>query len=181
MRKGPPFRFRSAVHAVSARDYLVQNGVPAQVVGGNSDAAMFQGRNGGPYEVMLLARADAKLATYLLEQWSQEPVEMEGDLDDHAAPDLSLLDPSMAPSCPNCSAGLPLDALLAACPKCSSPVDVAALIVSEHGPEALDVCYEDSISTDELLAMQVQIPACAACGGPVNETGACGWCGRRSK
>jgi hypothetical protein len=176
--KGPPFRFRSAVHAVAARDYLVQNGVPAQVVGGNTDASIFSVRNSGAYEVVLASNADAKLATFLLDQWSQEPVEMEGDLDDHATPNLGALDPAMAPPCPNCSALLPLDASLPACPNCGEPVDVAALIVDVHGPEALDACYESSMSSDELMQMGA---SCSACGGPVNDHGACGWCGRRRR
>lgn len=177
--KGPPFRFRSAMHAVAARDYLVQNGVPAQVVGGNHDAAMFEGRNGGAYEVMLRTRADAKLATFLLEQWSQEPVEMEGELDDQATPDLSELDPELAPPCPKCAMPLPLDASLAECPACGQAVDVAELIVDKHGPEALDACYEASVSSDELMELGTPDSACAACGGPTDEHGACGWCGRR--
>lgn len=179
MRKGPPFRFRSAMQAIAARDYLVQNGVPAQVVGGDTDAAMFDWRHDGSHEVVVRSKADAELANYLLEQWSQEPVEMVGELDDHAMPDLSVLDPAMAPKCPECSTVLPLDALLAACPSCDTPVDVAALIVDRHGPEALDACYESSASSDELMGMGTCDTPCAACGGPIDDRGACGWCGRR--
>lgn len=169
------------MQAVAARDYLVQNGVPAQLVGGNADAAVFSMRNSGVYEVVLATNADAKLATYLLEQWSQEPVEMEGELDDHATPDLSMLDPSMAPPCPNCSGPLPLDASITECPNCAQPVDVAALIVDAHGPEALGACYEVSMSSDEIMGFHATDSPCAACGGPISERGACGWCGRRRK
>ncbi len=169
------------MHAVAARDYLVQNGVPAQLVGGNADATVFSMRNSGVYEVVLATDDDAKLAIYLLEQWSQEPVEMEGELDDHATPDLSVLDAAIAPVCPNCTAVLPLDASLAACPNCDEPVDVAALIVATHGPEALDACYEASMSSEELMGMDASASPCPACGGPINERGACGWCGRRRR
>lgn len=167
------------MHAVAARDYLVQNGVPAQVVGGNTDASVFSFRNSGTYEVVLATDADAKLASYLLEQWGKDPVELDGELDDQALPDLSVLAPAMAPSCPNCSTTLPLDASLEACPSCSEPVDVAGLIVGEHGPEALDACYEASPSSDELMSMGAPEKLCTACGGPIGERGACGWCGRR--
>ena len=181
MRKGPPFRFRSAMHAVAARDFLVQNGVPAQVVGSENDSIVYNGRHDGPYEVVVRTRADAELANYLFEKWSQEPVELEGELDDHATPDLSVLEPALAPPCPQCSGVLPLDASLAACPACDTPVDVASLIVDRHGPEALDACYETTASSDELMAMGISENACAACGGPISDRGACAWCGRRRK
>lgn len=177
--KGPPFRFRSAMQAVAACDYLVQNGVAAKVVGGNNDAALFVGRNGGPYEVLLGTPSDANLASYLLEQWKSEPVELDGELDEQALPDLAVLEASMAPPCPGCEKPLPLDATLTVCPGCQTPVDVASLIVDLHGPEALDACYEPSPSTEELLAMGAPDRVCRACGGPVDERGSCPWCGRR--
>jgi len=177
--KGPPFRFRSPVHAVALRDYLMQNGVPAQVVGGNTDAWVPWVRSSGPYEVVLGSKADAKLAAYLVEQFNSEPAEYESGLDDQALPDLSRLDPEMAPPCAACGEILPLDATLERCPSCDAPVDVAERIVDLHGPEALAPCYESSPSTDELMAMQLAAEPCASCGGPIDEAGACSWCGRR--
>lgn len=167
------------MHAVSAREYLVQNGVPAEVVGGNMDGTLSWGwgRRSGTYEVVLGASADAELAAYLLEQWASEPVELEGDLDDHAAPDLSVLDPEMAPPCPECGARLPLSVSLEACPACGAPVDVAALVVAEHGPEALHDCYDATPNVNELAADE----PCGACGGPIGDKGLCGWCGRRAR
>ncbi len=167
------------MHAVAACDYLVQNGVPARVVGGNLDAALSWGRHNGAYEVVLGTRSDAKLAGLLLEQWTSEPVELVGELDDQALPDLAVLDAAMAPPCPACGAVLPLDATLTACPACDARVDVAALIVDLYGPEALDGCYEASPSSEELMAMGAPERACTGCGGPINERGACAWCGRR--
>lgn len=164
---------------MSAREYLVQNGVPAEVVGGNSDGAMpwVLGRGNGLYEVVLATKSDAELASYLLEQWEREPMELEGELDDQALPDLSVLDPSMAPACPNCQKVLPLIASLDACPACGTSVDVPALIVEAHGPEALHECYDATPSVSELASQE----PCGACGGPINEKGACGWCGRSSR
>jgi hypothetical protein len=167
------------MHAVAARDYLVQNGVPAQVVGGNTDSAMSWGRNGGAYEVVLAARDDVELANFLLEQWTNEPVELQGDLDDHALPDLSVLDAGLAPPCPNCGQTLPLDAAVQACPACGAAVDVAALIVQEHGPEVLDACYDASPSSDELMGFASDDQPCPACGGRINDAGRCSGCGRR--
>lgn len=164
---------------MSAREYLVQNGVPAEVVGGNSDGAMSwgMGRGGGIYEVVLGAKSDAELANYLLEQWASEPMELEGELDDLAEPDLSVLDPELAPDCPECQSSLPLDASLQACPGCGSAVDVAALIVETHGPEALHDCYDAAPSISELASVE----PCGACGGPIGERGVCAWCGRRGR
>lgn len=167
------------MHAVAARDYLVQNGVPAQVVGGNNDAAMSWGRNSGAYEVVLANRGDTDLAVLLFEQWASEPVVLQGDLDEHAVPDLSVLDAQLAPPCPGCDEVLPLDASLAACPACGVPVDVAAQIVERHGPEALDACYEASPSSDELMGLESGGGSCGACGGPIDGRGRCAWCGRR--
>ncbi len=181
MRRGPPFRFRSAVHAVSARDYLVQNGVPAEVVGGNSDSALAWGRHSGSYEVLLGASADADLAAYLLEEWASEPMEIDGELDDHALPDLSALPPEMAPPCSNCGKVLPMEASIEACSHCGASVDVAALIVEVHGPEALHDCYESAPGIEGLADAPRSPSACKACGGPIGEQGACGWCGRRKK
>ena len=159
-------------------DYLVQNGVPARVVGGNADAWVPWVRSSGPYEVVLGSKADAKLAAYLLEQFSSEPAEYESRLEDQALPDLGALDPQMAPPCPACGEVLPLDAAVSTCRSCGAAVDVAELIVERHGPEALAVCYESTPSTDELMAMQAS-RSCGACGGAIDEKGACAWCGRR--
>ena len=179
MARCPPFRFRSPMQAVALRDYLVQNGVPAQVVGGNTDACVPWVRSSGPYEVVLASQADVKLAAYLYEQFTNEPAELDGELDDQALPDLGKLDPTMAPPCPACGESLPLDASVTQCPDCEARVDVAELIVELHGPEALAACYESSPSTDELFEMQSGSTKCGACGGPMQESGACSWCGRR--
>lgn len=176
----PVFRFRSPMHAVAVRDCFVQNGVPAQVVGGNTDAAAMWGRHGGAYEVVLGSSADGDLAALLFEQFRSEPAEYEDGLDDQAVPDLGVLDPSMAPPCPMCGVMLPLDASVTACPSCQAEVDVAALIVDRHGPEALAPCYDAMPSSDELLAMDAQPEPCRTCGGPLDERRSCTWCGRRA-
>lgn len=175
----PPLRFRSAVRAIAVRDYLVQNGVPAKVVGGHADAWDAWGRSVGPYEIVLGSAQDARLARHLLEQWHDEPIELTGGLDEQALPDLSVLDEAMAPNCPECGHRQPLDAGLVACPSCGCDVDVAALIVDAHGPEALDACYDSEPSSDEFLSQYDSPPACARCGGPMGEYGACSWCGRK--
>ena len=171
------------MHAVAVRDYFVQNGVPAQVVGGNTDAAAMWGRHAGAYEVVLGSNADGELAALLFEQFRSEPAEYEDGLDDQAVPDLGVLDPSMAPPCPECGVALPLDASLAACPSCQAPVDVAALVVDRHGPEALSTCYEATPSSDELLSWDEQdatAEPCRLCGGPLDDRRSCRWCGRRA-
>jgi len=179
----PVFRFRSPMHAVALRDYFVQNGVPAQVVGGNLDAATMWGRGSGAYEVVLGSKGDAELAVMLLEQFKNEPAEYDDGLDDQALPDLGVLEDAMAPPCPACGRLLPLDASIARCPFCESVVDVASLIVDRHGPEALAPCYEATPSAEEIMAWSDDAPSatpCRVCGGPVDERHACAWCGRRA-
>jgi len=163
---GPPFRYHSAMQAVAARDYLLQHGVPASVVGGNADVSpLGLVRGGGAYEVLLGRREDAELAQYLLEQHSDEPLAVEGTLDEHAVPDLSALDPALAPPCPACGRGLPLDGSVRACQACGHGVDVAAEVVRLHGPEVLADCYEDGPTSDELLAAASgRHGSCASCG-----------------
>lgn len=177
MDRGSPFRFRSAVRAIAARDYLVQNGVPAQVVGGHTDAWDAWGRDVGPYEIVLGSAQDARLAGHLLEQWTCEPVDLEVGLDEQAVPDFSGLDAALAPDCPRCGVRLPLDVELVACPSCGLPVDVSALIVEAHGPEALHGCYDSEPSSDEFLASHARPSACPRCGGPMDDRGVCAWCG----
>lgn len=179
MRSDLPLRFRSAVRAIAARDYLVQNGVPAQVVGGHADVWYTGGRSEGSYEIVLGSAQDIRLARHLLEQWKDEPIEFDGSLDEQVVPDLSCLDAGFAPDCPACGASLPLDAELRLCPACGFAVDVAQLIVEAHGPEAMDACYDSEPSSDEFLALQVDSVLCPYCDGPRNERGSCAWCGRK--
>ncbi|MEQ8845160.1 MAG: hypothetical protein RIB58_09925 [Phycisphaerales bacterium] len=172
------FRFRSPMHAVAVRDYFVQNGVPAQVVGGNSDAAGVWGRDAGPYEVVLASKADVHLAVLLLEQFGNEPAEYEAELEELAVPDLSVLDEALAPDCAACGARLPLDASVPVCPACGEPVDIAERIVDRHGPEVLAACYDAMPSSDELMELGGSPGTCPTCGRRLQPGSACPTCPR---
>lgn len=123
--------------------YLLAEGVIAAPV--HDMTAM--GYNARPTSrVMLLDGRDKELAARLvaeLEQLPRTPA-LEGGEEE---PDLSQLDRAMVVRCDSCSAEMRANAGHAACPVCSAEVDIADLVVQEHGPEALEACYprEDSI------------------------------------
>lgn len=96
--------------------------------------------------------------------------------DESVAPDLSLLDPSTAPRCPACRTKLPL-AAVTACTSCGEPVDVAELIVQEHGPEALTPCYPKRADTDEAPDLLTHCLACGYALENLPSVGVCPECG----
>jgi hypothetical protein len=124
------------LHAQAARDHLLAHGILAAVV----DRTDWLGTRSA-YDVMLCYGRQREEAKRLLggEGWQAHA---SGPATDAGRADLSGLDPAMAPACPACRETLPLDANLQTCPSCGGGVDVPELIALEHGPEALDGCYE---------------------------------------
>lgn len=152
-------RHASLLAAVQAANHLVAHGVVARVVGDRDAFGGFGVFGQGMYEVMVLQKADVPKAKALLADI--EPAE---DIDwDDALPDLSLLDPALAPGCPICERRLPLRADLETCPHCGADVDVPGLIAGTHGPEALAPCYAaEPIAIDErrLPSARLHCPRC---------------------
>lgn len=107
------------------------------------------------FDIILRTEDDMPLAKSTLEAFLAAPTNMTESLESQAAPDLSTLNPALAPPCPSCNRILALDASLSACPHCHQPVDIIDLIVAAHGPEAF-AGVPDPVTRH----------ACARCGYP---------------
>ncbi|MFG0282849.1 MAG: hypothetical protein ACF8R7_00365 [Phycisphaerales bacterium JB039] len=135
-------RYDSPIPAQQAAEFLRSRGIPAEVVG-DTDAfgGMAKVFGMGVHDVVTLRGEDVAEARRLLEALPADAFNQPADLEGAPPPDLSLLDPDLAPPCPSCGETLPLQAGLKACPACAAEVDVPSLIVERHGPEALADCY----------------------------------------
>lgn len=163
-------RFESLVQAESAARYLRENGILAKVMG-HGDALgglpLTLSRHRGQFVLMIAARADEDAAKLLLEEFHSEPIELEARWEDEALPDLSQLDPDLAPPCPSCGRLLPLDSSLEHCPGCGAAVDVLGLLVERHGPELIASLTpaEDEAALADLIE---RAPLCCLrCGYPL--------------
>lgn len=130
-------RFTTSMEAMHAAAFLRAGGVKAVQMFDQSDPF------GGFLGVDLgIADDDVELAERLLREYhASDP----GASDSPEDPDLSVLDPALAPRCPACGTTLPLE-LIDHCPHCHAEVDVPELIAETHGPEALANCYGPTTS-----------------------------------
>lgn len=152
-------QFESLLDAVQAADHLLAHGVVARVVG-DRRAIDFNLRGLATYDVVVLDRAKAEQARRIL---AEMPPAGEIDWDTELIPDLSRLDITFAPTCPSCGTHLPLRADLDTCPGCAATVDVAGLIIEQHGPEVLAVCYDDRMpdfDERQLLSARLHCTRC---------------------
>src|ERR1051325_11219906 len=126
-------RYRGPVTASQAAAYLPSEGIGARAWVSDS---------GYTREVWLLIgeNEDRGRAWDLLVEYTKQKPTFEESLEAQALPDLSTLDPALAPPCPACRRALPLDAAITQC-SCGAPVDIPELIVQAHGPEVLQSCF----------------------------------------
>jgi hypothetical protein len=130
--------FRSPIIAQRAARLLIEHGILASVHAPVAESIL--------YDLLVLDRAAAERARDVL---ARAVFDSQDQIDAAPVPDLSRLPSAMAPQCPKCGRRLPLNAELARCPACGMEVDVPGLITQQHGPEALESCYDPPADDDE--------------------------------
>jgi len=135
-------KYGSELRARLAAAYLCSHDLHAMAVGGSLEAgAPSQGWLGeGLHAVAVPLKLDLELARALLEEFDQ--TEADPGWEESAEPDLSRLDPSLTLHCPECQYDLRGAVDQANCPECGEGFDLLTLVVEQHGPEALDECYD---------------------------------------
>ena len=180
-------KFRSAPAAHAARWRLLEYGIPAGISEQASPASGWMLGQSSPTEFHLLL-GDHRLkddALAVLEAFDpRNGPDLDEGWEDALEPDFSKLDPRRRPACPHCGAiGLMADH----CNGCHQPVDIASLVISQFGPEALEACYpdpegppEDIASVPDAWLQRLALP-CEGCGlslAGLPSQGACPKCKR---
>jgi rubrerythrin len=188
-------RFHDAVTAQQLVSYLQAHGVEASTEGGLLESfGPIVGAFKGQYAVGIIEKEEIEEGKILTEQFlRQRPILEETWEHDVDEPDLTLLDPGLLPSCPSCGLKLLSPPPNARCPSCGAELDLVALIIEAHGPEALADCYpqptvDDSGEDDfavtkegrEQMIRMMDIP-CSRCRYSLKglaRQGACPECGQ---
>jgi len=176
-------RMQDSVSAQQLVDFLRAQGVACTVAGGLLDSAgPFSGVFKAQYSIVVLDRSSLTRARELTAEYLATLPDLDESWEADSEPDLSLLHPSLLPRCPACSyalLALPADS---SCPACHKPMDLLALVLAEHGPEALIECYEprERSPDDEeaLRAMDLPCPGCRYSLRGLDPRGRCPECGR---
>lgn len=135
-----------------------------------------------PYSVVIADKNDEVDTYAILETLTGVRDDDDGTWEEQAQPDLSRLDPALAPACPGCGQLLALTQTADHCPRCACAVDLVELVVASHGPDVLARCYACGDPSDDLPAIlldqaPVSCPKCRYGLRGLDPVGACPACG----
>jgi hypothetical protein len=134
---------RTRLGVIGARHfaaYLRAHGVIAEPL---ADFDSHPHAPGGDQPVMLLDKSDLPKAQALLAEFESLPRDELRDDDEQVRPAMELLDQSITVRCPACPCRIHAWEDHPVCPACGVEIDCAELVADQHGPEALDECYDD--------------------------------------
>lgn len=167
----------SLIEAESAAVELRTHGVLARVLGHLDPLAGVSPYRGevAPFCVVIADPADEADAHAIL---ASRVAPDDEDWEDQITPDLRKLDPALAPACPGCGQLLSLATGSDRCPACAQRVDLVALVIAAHGPDALAGCCDAGEAVEDLpgiLLDQAPVP-CPGCGSGLRGLGRVGSC-----
>lgn len=162
------------VHAQRLASYLRDEGIVAGVLHDITSMGGFDFRAPGS-SLVLLDRRDGELAEALLRDYEADPptTPIDETMED---PDVTRLHPSIEVACAECDGTIVASLDPSACPACGSPVDVLALVLDQHGPEALATLYDDEPPGNFVDTAGVACPACGYWLGGLARSGVCPEC-----
>lgn len=176
--------YSSTIEAQQVVNWLTRHGVLSGIVDGHSSALStsvgFNRRYGqGHITVAIAYERQREEAEVLLELLADEPAEYESGWENQSVPDLARLDPALLPPCPGCGVTLRADASADRCPACGVAVDLLDLVISKHGPEAIEPLIEVDGRVGQVLSDETLVRAaadCPGCGSPLDGLPVVGRC-----
>lgn len=181
-------RYHSPVEAGFAANWLIRNGVLARVMQGHAEAlgAPAVGMHGGQHVLAIAIERDRSRAIELLDEFERDRDPPQPGWEIETEPDLARLPPDLFVRCPSCGENCRQGLANAACPVCREPLDPVALVVEQHGPEALADCYPQDmldgdapgIGDDQIDNLHLDCMGCRYSLDGLPRIGACPNCGR---
>jgi predicted RNA-binding Zn-ribbon protein involved in translation (DUF1610 family) len=161
----------SLLEAVTVAAYLRSCGIPAASAVPSSGLLV-------TYTVFVADENVARQARDSLREMDASGIELADGWEAQAEPDLAKLPERYMPAC-SCGYRLPLRSGEVRCPECGTDSDVAALVVEQFGPEAMELCYPSAANamSDEQLETLALACACGYSLGGLAVSGTCPECG----